>query len=109
MSKLAWAGFLGAALLGVGCSSSSNSSSSGCSGATTCSNGAGAMETCYTLDSSGACKTLLYKVGATVFNCVSCDDQAYCANAALAACGVADASVPADANLPEGASVDGGG
>lgn len=86
----------------AGCSTSLSSSPSGCSGPTTCANGAGTMQACYTEDSTGACATLDYKVGATTFTCVSCDDQAYCLNAALVACGVPDASIPADADLPDG-------
>jgi hypothetical protein len=61
------------------------------------------MQVCYTKDSSGACATLYYQVGSAIYDCVSCDDQGYCANAALIACGVPDASIPADADFPEGA------
>jgi hypothetical protein len=107
MLKLLLAAIAGAALAIAGCSSSSSSSSSGCSGATACANGAGSMEACYTQDSTGACATLSYKIGSQVFACVSCDDEAYCKNAALVACGVPEASIPGDADLPDGVTLGG--
>lgn len=94
-----------AAVAIAGCSSSSSGPSSGCSGVTECANGAGSMQACYTQDVSGACATLSYMVGSRVFDCVSCDDEAYCKNAALVACGVPEASIPDDADLPEGATL----
>jgi hypothetical protein len=102
MSKQVLVAALGFALELAGCSTSFYSSSSGCSGPTTCANGAGVMQACYTEDTTGACSTLDYQVGSRTFPCVSCDDQVYCLNAALVACGVPDASIPADADLPDG-------
>ena len=103
MLKLVCIAVFGAALAVVACSSSSSSSTSGgCSAGTSCANGAGAMQACYGQDSTGACSTLYYKVGTRTFPCVSCDDQAYCQNAALVACGVPEASIPPDADLPDG-------
>ena len=95
-------GALLALLALVGCINSPNAKPSGCSATRDCGNGAGPMEACYAVDSSGTCASLYYKVGAQTFACVSCDDQAYCANAALEACGVPEAAVPADATLPDG-------
>jgi hypothetical protein len=107
MLKLLFAAGVGAFVAVAGCSSSSSSASSGCSAETTCANGAGSMQACYTQDATGACATLSYKVGSHVFDCVSCDDEAYCKNAALVACGVPEASIPADADLPDGLSLAG--
>lgn len=104
MLKTAFAAAVGVVLLAAGCSSESNAPpSSGCGAETACANGAGSMKACYTTDSTGLCSSLYYQVGSTTFPCVSCDDQAYCANAALVTCGVPEASIPADADLPEGA------
>jgi hypothetical protein len=103
---------VGVLLVVIGCSSSSNGvPASGCSSATPCANGMGSMQACYTSDATGACASLYYQVGSATFNCVSCDDQGYCENAAMIACGVPGASIPADADLPEGATlfVDSGG
>jgi hypothetical protein len=109
MLKALSVAFVAGALLFVGFAGCNNFSTSptGCGPATACANGAGSMEACYTEDSTGACATLSYKVGNKVFDCVSCDDQAYCKNAALVACGVPEASIPADADLPEGATLGG--
>jgi hypothetical protein len=63
------------------------------------------MQACYTQNSTGACSTLYYEVGSKQFPCVSCDDEAYCKNAALVACGVPEASIPADATLPDGVTL----
>jgi hypothetical protein len=103
MWKLVLVGLLGAAIVLFACNTAFYPSSTGCSGDMSCTNGAGTLQLCYTVDTSGACSSLYYEVGSTVFNCVSCDDQGYCANAALIACGVPDASIPADADFPEGA------
>jgi hypothetical protein len=103
MWKLVFLALLGVAIVLFACNTAFYPSTTGCSGDKTCTNGAGTLQTCYTLDTSGACSSLYYEVGSTVYNCVSCDDQGYCANAALIACGVPDASIPADADLPEGA------
>lgn len=102
LMKLLSLSLLGGVVAVVGCSSSSSSSSpSGCSLSRTCANGAGDMQVCYT-QAGGSCASVYYKVGSQTFDCVSCDDQSYCSNAALVACGVPEASVPADATLPDG-------
>lgn len=98
--------FVPAAIL-VACDTDEKLSDPGCSKETTCANGAGQMKSCYTRDTGGACKTLSYSVGAQTFPCVSCDDEAYCSNAAAIACGIPGSSIPAGAEIPDGAAVPG--
>lgn len=99
---------VGGLVMLVACASG-EPASSGCGGGMVCENGAGTLQACFTADSNGACTGLYYKVGSMVFDCVSCDDQAYCANAAQVACGVPEASIPGDADLPDGVSLAGDG
>lgn len=89
------------------CDTDEKLSDPGCSKETACANGAGSLKSCFTRDTGGACKTLSYSVGNQTFPCVSCTDEAYCSNAAAIACGIPGSSIPAGAEIPDGAPVPG--
>jgi hypothetical protein len=99
MLRLLLPAVLGVLLALVACDTTQDNTSPGCSDPTACTNGAGAIQACYTRDAKGACATLYYQVGAQVFHCNSCTDQSNCANVAAVACGVPGASLPADASV----------